>query len=88
MGESVKRCGLKAQCMSIAQGIALGIEKVMLTPCKGKSLTICVSPFGYGDTFALTGRQQGLNAYPGRCPGLCKTLGFQPALPLYPNKSL
>ena len=51
-------------------------------------LTICVIVFEYGDTFALTGRQQGLNAYPGRCPGLCKTLGFQPAQSLYPYKSL
>lgn len=70
MGESVRRCGLKAQCMSIAQGNALGIEKVTLTPCKGKSLTICVRLSEYGDTYALTGRQHSLNAHPGRCPGL------------------
>lgn len=64
----------------IAQSNALGIEIVTLTPCKGKSLTISVKLSEYGYTYALTGRQQSLNAYPGRCPVLCKTLGFQPAI--------
>ena len=72
------------QCLSVAQGNALGIERAMLTPCKGKGLTIVWDFLENGDTFALTGRQQGWTAYPGRFPGLRKTLGFQPTQTLYP----
>ena len=56
---------LKGQKL-LAQGSALGILAISLSPCKGKSFIIA----WYLKAFALTGRQACIHHYPGRCPGL------------------
>ena len=55
---------LKGQKL-LAQGSALGILAISLSPCKGKSFIIA----WYLKAFALTGRQACIHHYPGRCPG-------------------
>ena len=60
--------------ISTAQGSALGIRCLWTNaPCKGIYM--------WHNRVALTGRVvRFVSVYPGRCPGLWRTLGFQPAL--------
>ena len=57
--------GLKAQKL-LAQGIALGIEAINKSPCKGKSFI----NYLIFKAFALTGRLVCVRIYPGCYPGL------------------
>ena len=57
--------GLKAQKL-LAQGIALGIEAINKSPCKGKSFI----NYLIIKAFALTGRLVCVRIYPGCYPGL------------------